>query len=98
MKKEMVQITSCNVADCSYNKHNACHTLAITVGGPGDACPNCDTYLHGAHKGGLADVQGGVGACKVETCNFNQSLECAAPSIKIGVHQSHPDCLTFKPR
>jgi hypothetical protein len=96
MKKEMVKITSCNVTDCTYNKHNACHTLAITVGGPGDACPNCDTYLHSNHKGGILDVQAGIGACKVEKCAMNQAFECTAPSVTVGVHQSHPDCLTFK--
>ena len=98
MKKEMVKITSCNVTDCSYNKHNACHTLAITVGGPGDPCPSCDTYLHSSQKGGMIDVQGGIGACKVENCNYNQALECSAPSVTVGAHKSHPDCLTFQKR
>ena len=98
MKKEMVKITSCNVTDCSYNKHNACHTLAITVGGPGDLCPNCDTYLHSSQKGGMIDIQGGIGACKVENCNYNQAFECSAPSVKVGAHESHPDCLTFQKR
>lgn len=95
-KKEMVKIVSCDVTDCSYNKHNSCHTLAITVGGPSDPCPSCDTYLHSSHKGGIPDIQGGVGACKVESCAMNKSLECSAPSVKIGMHQSHPDCMTFK--
>jgi hypothetical protein len=95
-KKEMVKIMSCDETDCAYNKHNACHTLAITVGGPNDPCPNCDTFMQTSQKGGLLDVQGGIGACKVESCSYNQQLECAAPSVKIGVHQSHPDCLTYK--
>jgi hypothetical protein len=98
MEKEMVRITSCNVTECAYNKHNACHTLAITVGGPSDPCPSCDTYLSTSQKGGIMDVQGGVGACKVESCSLNNSLECTAPSITVGKHESHPDCLTFKPR
>ena len=98
MEKEMVKISSCDVVDCSYNKHNACHTLAITVGGPGDPCPNCDTYMHGNQKGGIVDVQGGIGACKVENCSFNQSLECSAPSVKVGMHESHPDCFTYQPK
>lgn len=98
MEKEMVRITACDVTDCSYNKHNACHTLAITVGGPGDTCPNCDTYLHASQKGGIFDVQGGVGACKVEKCTFNASLECTASNITVGKHQGHPDCLTYQER
>jgi hypothetical protein len=98
MEKQMVKINSCDETDCSYNKHNACHTLGITVGGPTDPCPSCDTFMQGSQKGGVMDVQGGVGACKVESCTYNQSLECSAPSIKIGVHESHPDCMTFKPR
>src|SRR5690348_15093504 len=98
MEKPMVKITSCEVTDCSYNKHNACHTLAITVGGPSDPCPSCDTYVHSSQKGGVMDVQGGIGACKVEICSYNTALECSAPSVTVGKHQSHPDCLTFKPR
>ena len=98
MEKPMVKITSCEVTDCSYNKHNACHTLAITVGGPADPCPSCDTYVHSSQKGGVMDVQGGIGACKVESCSYNSSLECSAPSVTVGKHQSHPDCTTFKPK
>ena len=96
MEKEMVKIASCNVTDCSYNKHNACHTLAITVGGVGDACPNCDTYLHSSQKGGIMDVQAGIGACKVQNCVSNKAFECTAPSVTIGKHQTHPDCMSFK--
>ena len=96
MEKQMVKITSCNVTDCSYNKNNACHTLAITVGGPGDPCPSCDTYLHSSQKGGIQDVTAGVGACKVQNCVSNKSFECTAPSITIGKHQTHPDCMSFK--
>jgi len=98
MEKEMVKISSCDVTDCAYNKNNACHTLAITVGGPNDPSPCCDTYLHANQKGGMMDVQAGVGACKVDKCSYNTALECSAPSVKVGMHGSNPDCLTFKPR
>lgn len=98
MEKQMVKINSCNVTQCSYNKHNSCHTMAITVGGPSDPCPCCDTYLESSQKGGIMDVQGGIGACKVENCSYNQSLECTASGVDVGMHQSHPDCVTFKPR
>ena len=96
--QEMVRIASCEVTECSYNKHNSCHTMAITVGGPADKCPNCDTFLHSSQKGGVPDMVGGVGACKVESCSFNKALECTAQSISVGLHQGHPDCRTFKSR
>ncbi|WP_136516191.1 DUF1540 domain-containing protein [Geomonas edaphica] len=98
MEKQMVKITSCNVTQCAYNKHNSCHTLAITVGGPSDACPECDTFMQGSQKGGIMDVQGGIGACKVENCSYNQSLECTASAVDVGMHESHPDCFTYKPK
>lgn len=96
MAKEMAKIMSCDVTDCSYNKHNSCHTLAITVGGPAEVCPTCDTYIHSSHSGGIMDMRGGVGACKVESCTFNDALECSAGNIKVGKHGGHPDCMTFK--
>ncbi len=98
MVKNMSSIKSCEVTDCSYNKHNSCHTLAITVGGPGDACPMCDTFISAAQRAGIPDVQGGVGACRVESCSYNDSLECSAPSISVTRHSGHPDCATFRPR
>lgn len=98
MVKEMAKITKCDVTDCSYNKNNQCHTPAITVGGPQDPTPCCDTYLHSSQKGGIPEVQGGVGACKVENCGYNDALECSAPSIQVGMKGQNPDCLTFKPR
>jgi hypothetical protein len=97
MAKQMTQIKSCSVTECSYNKHNSCHTLAITVGGP-EPCPQCDTYLHGARKGGIPDMQAGVGACKVSGCSHNSDLECTAGSIMVGIHNNHPDCMTFAAR
>ncbi len=97
MAMKMPKITSCDVANCSYNRNKQCHAMAITVGGP-EVCACCDTYLHASHKGGVPETTGGVGACKVETCSFNSSFECAAPGIKVGLHQGHADCATFKAR
>lgn len=98
MIKEMSKISACDVTDCSYNKHNSCHTVAITVGGPADLCPMCDTYVHSSRSGGILDMQGGVGACKVDQCKFNDALECSAGTIRVGKHGGHPDCKTFVPR
>lgn len=94
MATKMSKISACEVTDCSYNKGRQCHALAITVGGP-EACACCDTYLHKPGKGGTADVSAGVGACKVDDCKFNMSLECSAPDIKVGLHHGHADCKTF---
>ena len=97
MTNEMSRIASCNVTECSYNRHNSCHTMAITVGGP-EVCPQCDTYLHTARKGGVQDMKGGVGACKVANCSHNSELECTAGTIMVGMHNDHPDCMTYSAR
>src|SRR5689334_12023902 len=76
MEKQMTRITECEVTDCAYNKHKSCHTLAITIGGP-EICPQCDTYVTSDQAAGILDMKAGVGACKVSTCTFNESLECS---------------------
>ena len=97
MDKKMTKITECDVTGCAYNKHKSCHTLAITVGGP-EVCPQCDTFVNSSSAGGIQDLNGGVGACKVSKCTHNDSFECSASSIKVGWHQNHPDCKTFHAR
>lgn len=97
MAMKMPKIDTCNVTSCSYNQNQQCHALAITVGGP-EACACCDTYLHSGKKGGVPDMTGSVGACKVDQCSFNNSFECAAPQINVNLHQDHADCATFKAR
>lgn len=96
MPKQMSKISACDQTDCAYNKHNACHTLAITVGGVEDECAMCDTYMNSPKRGGVEDATGGVGACKVDDCKFNESFECNAGSIKVAPHQGHPDCTTYQ--
>lgn len=98
MAMKMPKVSACNVAECSYNKQKQCHALAITVGGPEDVCACCDTFLHADKKGGVSDMTGSVGACKVDQCTYNQSFECAAPNIQVGLHEGHADCKTYKPR
>jgi len=95
MAMQMSKISACTVANCSFNQNSQCHALAITVGGP-EVCACCDTYLDASKKGGVAEMTGGVGACKVESCTHNSSFECSAPNIKVGLHQGHADCTTFK--
>jgi hypothetical protein len=40
-------------------------------------------------------MSGQVGACKVISCKFNQSLECSVPGVTIGHEGNDVDCLTF---
>jgi hypothetical protein len=95
MAMEMPIIIDCDVSECAYNSENICHAMAITVG---DSAPLCDTFLRKDQKGGAMDVIGGVGACKVDSCKFNQSLECSADGIHVGRHADQARCDTFSPR
>ncbi len=80
---------------CSYNKQKQCHTLAISVGPHAE----CSTFNYGGNSsGGFQEVTGGIGACIASECQFNQELECRAPNIDVGDHQTHADCETYKPR
>ncbi len=92
---KMPKIKDCDVLDCSYNKDNMCHAIAITVG---DEEPSCDTFISRNHKGGAMDMTGGVGACKTEDCMFNQSMECVAQNISITLSGGHADCVTYSKR
>lgn len=90
---QMPKITNCNANECAYNKDNMCHAIGITIGGPE---PACDTFWNNNKKGGAMDMMGGVGACKVENCAFNQAFECSAKGIAVRTHTTHADCATFK--
>lgn len=96
MAISMPKILSCSVTECAYNKNNECHTLAITVGD--GSHPECDTFYRAKNKGGAPDQTGGVGACKVDICKFNNAFECSAPGINVAPHSGHADCKTFAQR
>ncbi len=96
MPKKMPVINECEMINCAYNQQRICHAMAITVGD--GACPMCDTFLDQPGKGGVGDMKGGVGACRVTECQFNDSLECSASSIRVANHSSHPDCGTYRHR
>jgi hypothetical protein len=49
-------------------------------------------------KGGMKEVTGSVGACKIDNCAFNESLECTADGIHVGIHADHAECETFQTR
>jgi len=91
---KMVRVRSCDAEECAYNTKSKCHTIAITVGG--GLSPLCDTSIIGIKKGGLPNITAGVGACKVESCQFNKSFECVADCIRVKVFTLLPECATFK--
>jgi hypothetical protein len=93
-------IRTCTVTKCAYNLENQCHTPAITVGeGRQPVCDTflCDVCVKTVDKGGSRDTNAHVGACKIEQCEHNEALECAAGSIKVDIQQDRPSCDTFRP-
>jgi len=92
---KMAKVDSCKVSECCYNEKSICHALAITVGGNGEH-PECDTYCTKPTKGGDRAATAGVGACKVDSCKYNESFECSAAQVMIGQAQDAADCLTFQ--
>lgn len=95
MPMKMPRVIDCSVTDCAYNSNSMCHAMAITVG---SSTPLCDTFFKKERKGGAMDVIGGVGACKVESCKFNDSFECTADGIHVARHADKAECDTFSPR
>jgi hypothetical protein len=95
MPLQMVKVLDCEVTDCAYNTNKECHTAAITVGSDH---PSCDTFVKMPRKAGAMDMTGGVGACRVDTCKYNDALECTAPGIHVRLHAGHADCATFSRR
>ena len=91
---EMSPIPECTVAGCSYNDHSGCHAFAVIIGSSGvDA--NCATFIPLSAKGGLSRETGHIGACQRADCVHNNSLECSAPSVRIGACSDTADCLTY---
>lgn len=94
---EMPAVAECSVAGCSYNDHSHCHAAAVTIGGSGPDA-ECATFIPLGVKGGLDKVLTHVGACQRADCTHNASLECSAPSVRVGAGRDSADCLTFAPR
>lgn len=88
---EMPQVHDCSATTCAYN-HDGCHAFAISMNSDAE----CATFLSLNDKGGL-DVVAQVGACQRSDCRFNESLECRAPSVKVGPSgTSGADCLSYQ--
>lgn len=92
---EMPAVNACSVEECAYNREQACHALAITIGDTRQA--HCDTFFRSATKGGAPSI-GKVGACKVADCIHNTDFECQAPGITVGHQGDLVDCLTYQAR
>lgn len=98
IKIEMTTVDGCQATACAYNVDQKCHARAITIGD--STHPACDTYLSADDADDRAQraEPAGVGACKVEACRYNSSLECEAPAIEVASHAMHADCVTYQPR
>jgi len=94
MTLKTAKVRDCNAAECAYNAKNKCHAVAITIGG--DSSPLCNTSMKAAKKGGVPEIKARVGACKVENCQFNKSLECTAKCIRVEMHNAYAECTMFK--
>jgi hypothetical protein len=91
----MTKVKSCSVENCFYwDNNNKCCAEAINVGA---GHPTCDTFHSGGHHANQHGM-GGVGACKVSECRYNNELFCNAPAIQVVGHAEHADCQTFSPR
>jgi hypothetical protein len=91
---KMPKVGKCEVTACAFNRQEACHAPAITVG-DGDR-PRCDTYVESSSPAGEPDAVGKVGACKVTMCEFNRRMECSASKINVGYNRDDPCCMTFE--
>ena len=89
---EMPSVSDCTATTCAYN-HDGCHAFAVSI----NADAACATFLSLNEKGGL-DVVAQVGACQQSDCRHNESLECRAPSIVVGMVNAGADCLSYSPR
>lgn len=91
---EITKVRKCEVTECAYNTDNCCHAIAITIGD--ESNPMCDTFCQSAVKGGDNEATACVGACKVSSCQHNDSLECQCPEIEVGYQGYDADCLSFE--
>ena len=94
MTMKMPKVKRCDAEECAYNIKNKCHAIAITIGGW--SAPKCDTSLIAPTKGGVPDMTAGVGACKIDNCQFNKSLQCMAKCIRVKMYTLDVECATFK--
>lgn len=95
MFKTGANILDCQVKKCSYNYEGKCRTIGINIGGPE---PLCDTFVDAGIKAGMLNTVAKVGACKVNSCLHNKSLECMADGIRVILQDNQPLCGVYEPR
>lgn len=95
-KEQMPPIVQYEEKECGFHRTSKCNAFAITVGGPEDLRPNCDTFFQTKTQCGKVNIFAGVGACKVLTCRFNELLMCLAPDVKIQVYNGQAECATYR--
>jgi hypothetical protein len=98
MKEQMPEVLRCEAKECAFNNGLYCSATAITIGGPEDICPRCDTFFQMLQKGGNKNVAAGVGACKVRLCAFNKAFGCTARGVRVKLHDGHAECATYQAR
>jgi hypothetical protein len=87
-------VMTCMTTQCSYNKSEECMAPIVSVGN-GDH-PSCDTFTTGEVE--LATRDANVARCQISACAWNDIHHCDASGVTLGNHQSHADCMTFRPR
>ena len=92
---EMPRVGACKVSECAYNRDQACHARAITIGDT--SVPKCDTFFASGDHCKARDVAG-VGSCKVSGCMHNEDFECSAENIRVDHSGSDVLCMTFERR
>ena len=92
---DMPRVRTCNAAQCAFNKGNNCHALGITIGDENLA--RCDTFWQNGRHGGDVHEIAGVGACKMEDCEFNEGLYCRAAAVAVKQSADGPVCMTYSP-
>lgn len=92
----MPPIGKCEEKECGFNRNSKCHAFAITVGGPNDLRPKCDTFFETKTQCGEGTAVAGIGACKVLTCKLNEHLLCRAPNVNIRIYSGEAECAMYK--
>ena len=93
--KLKTKVSACMTVECAYNANEKCHAIAVNIG---QDEPFCDTYYESSQKCIEADITALVGACKTDTCMFNECLVCSAEGIHVSRENGSVKCLTFQQR
>ncbi len=92
VKIEMPSVSECSATDCAYNVNQLCHARAITIGN--GVHPGCDTFFAHEHIQNVSQIAG-VGACKVDTCKYNEDCECMGDLVRVGPVEGGAICVSY---